>query len=174
MRSNLLCLAKSILVVLITGTGVAQTVDNRINVGFPPNGTFDGSNFDSVQLNNGNLHLDIPIVGLKGRGISTGSKYVYDNKIWKYITNCNHFTGLCTDTMATETSAARVLHAVNTFVASVSPGTVKGQQCSPGVTQTTYTNYVVTDPNGTKHHMLPDPALPNGNSCWGPLGTMYA
>ena len=39
---------------------VAQDA-NKFNVGLPANGVFDGSDFDTVQINNSNLHIEIPL-----------------------------------------------------------------------------------------------------------------
>jgi hypothetical protein len=54
------------------------------NVGIPINGAFSGGGIDSVQLNNGNLHIDIPLLDLPGLGIPIHIHFIYDNKIWNY------------------------------------------------------------------------------------------
>jgi len=75
--SRLLCLF-----VLITAfTALAQDTGNQA-VGLPANGTFQGSDIDVVQLNNGNLHIEIPLYTLSGRGLAVPVKYVYDSKGW--------------------------------------------------------------------------------------------
>src|SRR3954469_17085672 len=58
----------------------AQT--NNLNIGLPVNGSFSGSDVDSVQLNSGNLHIEIPLYSLGGRGLSEDFKYVYDSHGW--------------------------------------------------------------------------------------------
>ena len=57
------------------------------NPGVPINGAFSGSNVDSVQLNNGNLHIDIPLLDLPGIGIPIHIHFIYDNKTWDYNSN---------------------------------------------------------------------------------------
>jgi hypothetical protein len=52
------------------------------NVGLPSNGVFSGGSIDTVQLNNGNLHVDIPLLHLPGIGMDTDIHFVYDNMIW--------------------------------------------------------------------------------------------
>ena len=52
--------------------------------GFPENGVFEGSSFDSVQMNNGNLHLQIPFKCIPGRGQNHCYVYSYDNRGWYY------------------------------------------------------------------------------------------
>src|SRR5438105_1301042 len=62
---------------------------NHNSIGFPQNGVFSGSDFDTVQLNNGNLHIEIPLWMLPGRGPSTYVKMVYDSKSWGSREHCH-------------------------------------------------------------------------------------
>src|SRR5215510_11728598 len=41
---------------------------NDSTTGFPEHGLFHGSGIESVQLNNGNSHIEIPLVHVPGRG----------------------------------------------------------------------------------------------------------
>jgi YD repeat-containing protein len=50
------------------------------DIGLPINATFSGGQIDSVQLNNGNLHIDIPLLHLPGIGMDTDIHYVYDSQ----------------------------------------------------------------------------------------------
>src|ERR1700722_19376435 len=75
-----------------------QDLTNPLNIGLPANGVFSGTDFDSVQLNNGNLHIEIPLWSTKGRGLSVDYKYVYDNKGWYINEHCDR-VGYCTDTV---------------------------------------------------------------------------
>ncbi len=59
----------------------AQDTNNQA-VGFPANGSFSGGGIDTVQLNNGNLHVELPLFALPGRGPGVAVKYVYDSKGW--------------------------------------------------------------------------------------------
>jgi YD repeat-containing protein len=63
---------------------VAQTAytPNVSNVGLPENGVFSGGSIDSVQLANGNLHVDIPLLHLPGIGMDTDIHFVYDNQLF--------------------------------------------------------------------------------------------
>src|SRR5215471_9677095 len=71
-----------------------QTVTNASNIGTPANGIYSGSDFESVQLNNGNLHIEIPVWSLHGRGLGTGASFVYDSSGWGNThTHCVHMTG---------------------------------------------------------------------------------
>src|SRR5207302_9049298 len=81
----------------------AINVANHNSIGFPQNGIFNGSDFDTVQLNNGNLHIEIPLWSLSGRGLPTYLQLMYDSKSWGFHEDChvNHFTGdqTCDDTV---------------------------------------------------------------------------
>jgi hypothetical protein len=149
---------------------VAQSANNNVNVGFPTNGDFTGSSFDNVQLGNGNLHLEIPIYTNKGRGLSTSYKWVYDNKGWEFRNHCNK--NACTDVVSPELGSTMVWALVGPLSYALNSKTV--QQSCNNQQVLTYTNYVLREPDGTKHHFVPDPAVPGGNSCWGALGTVYA
>lgn len=66
----------------------AQADTGSQAIGLPAHGSFSGSDFDNVQLNNGNLHIEIPLYSLPGRGLSANFKLVYDSKGWyEYSTN---------------------------------------------------------------------------------------
>src|SRR6201998_1081025 len=61
----------------------AQNTPLPINQGgLPSNGVFSGGSIDSVQLNNGNLHVDIPLLHLPGIGMDTDVHFIYDNQVW--------------------------------------------------------------------------------------------
>jgi len=60
---------------------LAQETGNQA-AGLPMNGSFQGSDIDHVQLNNGNLHIEIPLYTLSGRGLGVAVRYVYDSKGW--------------------------------------------------------------------------------------------
>jgi RHS repeat-associated protein len=79
------CLSPAVLlgsVFLFTMAGFAQSPSNSHNFGLPDNASFHGSEIDNVQLNNGNLHIEIPLYSVSGRGPAAGFKYVYDSKGW--------------------------------------------------------------------------------------------
>src|SRR5260370_761476 len=49
---------------LITSFAAAQDptqITDGINVGLPENGVFDGSDFDTIQVTNGKLHVEVPL-----------------------------------------------------------------------------------------------------------------
>ncbi len=56
------------------------------NVGLPANGVFHGGSIDTVQLNNGNVHIDIPLLHLPGIGLDTDIHLTYDSLVWNQAT----------------------------------------------------------------------------------------
>ncbi len=163
----------TLLFVLCGSISRAQEVKNGLNIGFPENGVFTGSNFDNVQLNNGNLHIEIPLWSTPGRGLSVAYKLVYDNKGWYLKNRCSH-PGSCSDIVSQETGNNMHWRLAGPFGYAITHKFAT-QTCDT-ISFLTYTNYVLREPDGTKHHFLPDPAKPAGStaSCWGTLGTMYA
>jgi hypothetical protein len=87
--TRLACRLLAILILsLIARTTVGQTVDNTVNVGLPAYASYSGSQFDSVQMNNGNLHIQIPLRSATGRGLSPQNfSLIYDNKGWQVTTS---------------------------------------------------------------------------------------
>jgi hypothetical protein len=80
MRSpRLLLLALSLFVPAFAAA--QQLYDGNNNL--PPFGSFSGSDFDVVSLQNGNLHLHIPLGAWKERGGTTVSGFfTYDTLTW--------------------------------------------------------------------------------------------
>jgi hypothetical protein len=176
----------SALLVLIslTSLSAAQGAPNDYQIGFPPHADFSGSDFENVQLNNGNLHIEIPLWTTAGRGPSVGFKYVYDSKGWGFNEHCGRMTGTCTDTVTSNPSAhglqgccANGNHLALTLVGPQSyrlTRTSGAFTCSGGVGVITY-SYNMSAPDGTKHHFLPDP-IESGNEtgfCFPHPSTVY-
>jgi hypothetical protein len=56
------------------------------NVGLPSNSTFHGGSIDTVQLNNGNLHIDIPLPHLPSIGLDSDIHLIYHSQILNQAT----------------------------------------------------------------------------------------
>jgi len=91
---------------------------------------------------------------------------VYDNKGWYLHNHCDKF-GVCTDTAMVAAYGHVVLVPVGP-TAYTAAGTTVTQPCS-GVSFLTITNRFVHEPDGTAHHLVPDPASAGGTTCWGNL-----
>jgi len=66
-----------------SGQSAAQQINPGTDSGLPPFGSFHGSEFDQVNLLNGNLHIEIPIWSIKQRGGGT--------LVWKYVFDSPEF-----------------------------------------------------------------------------------
>jgi YD repeat-containing protein len=66
----------------IVSSGQTVYTPDAGNVGLPSNGVFSGGSIDSVQVNNGNLHVDIPLLHLPGIGMDTDIHFIYDNQLF--------------------------------------------------------------------------------------------
>jgi RHS repeat-associated protein len=75
----------TIALLLIAAASLTAQTTNNVNVGLPPNASYDGTGIESVQANNGNLHIEIPLFTLPGRGLSVNVSYVYDSKGWQTV-----------------------------------------------------------------------------------------
>lgn len=131
---------------------ISQTLTNDNNSGLPANGVFDGSKIASVQINNGNLHIDLPVWSAKGRGIDTGFAYYYDNKHWAFATHCNVSQGVCFDNVISTGQEYPLL--LGSFNYQFVNAKVIPEHCPdlPGTqTQPVYENYELIEPDGTTH-----------------------
>jgi len=146
-------------------------VTNSLNIGFPANADFSGSNFDSVQLNNGNLHIEVPLWSVKGRGLPVGYKYVYDNKgFYLYETCTGHIVMTCNDTVKENTGNHLIMAPVGPFgYTFVHKDPIVS--CNGGAGSYFAHTYTMEEPDGTTHHFVPDPQ----GQCWAPMGyALYA
>jgi RHS repeat-associated protein len=131
---------------LVPHAGAQQLFDGNQNL--PPFGSFTGSDFDTVGLQNGNLHLHIPIASWKQRGGKTLTRsYVYDAPSWSRQTTMstmNNHRYYITTLLGNSPNAHFVIDWGGWEVSSP----IDGATCKNG---NVYHNWVVTDPEGTKH-----------------------
>ena len=158
----------------VSSTCHAQSVTNATNTGTPENAILHGSDIESVQVNNGNLHVDIPIWSAKGRGLDTSAHFVSDTKGWTYKTTCDPVSGVCTDSIR-ETQApfpnGMILGAPNSLSYSWSD-TRSSFLCQ--TVNYTLNSLTLLEPNGTKHGFLPNPFTTSANQCYPTPTTLYA
>ncbi|MGD0061666.1 MAG: hypothetical protein ABSD58_19840, partial [Verrucomicrobiia bacterium] len=126
--------------------------------GLPSNSVFSGGDVDVVNLQNGNLHISIPIVSSAQRGGGT-TKYAFEFDTLSWTKNWNPFSP-CTPSC---NPPGLYIPALNTSVASgwrlTSPFNWRVQFTNSGLincgtTQQSYeqlTNWVIIDPQGTQH-----------------------
>ena len=138
------------------------------------NGVFQGGTIDSVQLDNGNLHLEVPIWSAKGRGSDVGFKYVYDSRAWQISGSCDEF-GNCNDSVGLLPNANGQFWGVlgsSGAGAGSGPGSavgfvdfdLLGDMCS-GNAYVTFQNFRLYDTNNTVHHFVPNEVYPPNDPC---------
>ncbi len=54
--------------VFLARVAFAQGAPNDYQIGLPQHGEFSGTDFEHVQMNNNNLHIDLPLWSTAGRG----------------------------------------------------------------------------------------------------------
>src|SRR5690348_8970705 len=101
----------SVLILLLACSLLSSgQVANDLNTGYPENSVFHGSEIENVQLQNGNLHVNIPIWSAAGRGLNTSFNFIYNNHGYQLRTQC--FTGgggFCQDTVGTDPLSPMIL-----------------------------------------------------------------
>ena len=70
-------------ILLVASVSVAQLLNDGSATGLPPFVGMNGGKLDVVSLQNGNLHIEIPLATLRNkRGRTTAYRYVYDIPTW--------------------------------------------------------------------------------------------
>jgi len=149
----------------------SQSVTNSNNTGYPPNAVIQGTEIESVQITNGNLHIEIPIYTSKGRaGLDVTYKFVLDNKGWTFSTQCSQ--GVCTDHPNTDVNSNVVLTLRDPLSTHLN-SKLTSLTCGGVYMYDLKSNVIFTETNGTKHHFLPDPvrSAPTIASCDGTFST---
>ena len=135
-------------------------IPDAANAGVPINGVFSGGSIDSVQLNNGNLHLDIPLLDIPGVGIPIHIHYLYDSKVWNYVSDPVSSTYyVLQDSPSSRISfpgAVRYSSATHT----------ENQPCGPVTDTVTYLDSLAfVDEEGTAHPFPVGRASMSGGEC---------
>ncbi|HEV2424665.1 MAG TPA: hypothetical protein VGZ29_07555 [Terriglobia bacterium] len=140
------------------GVGLAQ-----VTTGLPPFGSFGGGPFDTVNLANLNVHLQIPIINKPGRGLPFYYSLAYDSAIW-YPAGSQ---GSQTWTYINPTWGWSRLSDGSTGYIGYSATTTNGT-CSVDHQFYSYTTYVYgpyTDAAGTNHGMFAQTVYSTDQNC---------
>jgi RHS repeat-associated protein len=159
--------------VLLTAIPLSFAQDTATQaIGLPAHGSFDGSDFDTVQLNNGNLHIVLPLYSLPGRGLGVSVSLVYDSKGWyEYTLNSVQGTPVYVRQRATSSNhwviAGPLTSGASPWTSSQDNGLNFGasgklNNCVGGGQAMLYTPSY-REPDGTSHS-FPSYGLP-GNAC---------
>lgn len=117
--------------------------------GLPPFGSFSTSGLDSINRQNLNININIPIVSLPGRGSSFSHSIVYDSLIWKKGTVGSQASWVPVSQSNYDNWGWKV-DKVNGIIAHDQTT----ELCGVNTYLTTH-NYSYTDPNGTYHEFAP-------------------
>lgn len=146
------CLA--IISLFLSGSASAQ-VNPGTESGVPAYGRFAGGDFDQINLLNGNLHLDIPVLTVKERGRTFTWHFVYEPITWTMTWHpLPKIGGTDPSYYAVTRGGQAGLYFRTPFDWQVSSQLSGGLTC-PGTNQPyqVYTGYSVTDPNGSVHQL---------------------
>lgn len=152
-----------------TTTTTLPDGDNQ-NQGLPSGGIFSAGDIDSVQMASGNLHIEIPLWQVKGRGgLNFWVKLVYDNKGWdtktQVVDHGPNGDPRYVTTYFIEPGPESNMHwSLITPESYASVNISNAIVCSPTLTLSSYLT-VLVEPDGTSHALTP--AANVGNSCPG-------
>src|SRR5216683_2175338 len=141
----------AVVMIVFCGCLRAQEQGNSTIIGFPEHGIFSGNAFDSVQTNNGNLHIEIPLQSAKGRHLDSAFKLVYDNKGWTVDLVCE--STFCQSFIVPSGNMQWNLAGVY-YTLDVTPHVF-----ACGISSGSMENFDLTEPDGTTHHFVPDANL---------------
>jgi RHS repeat-associated protein len=152
-------------IVCFSLTCLAQSVPGTENIGLPAGASYDGDQFESVQLNNGNLHIEIPFWFSGGRGLPTGLKLVFDSKGWNYKRECTKIS--CISFLSGMEGGWRLVGSMG-YSLGYTTETVTCNEISYPI----HRDWVVREPDGTAHH-APGAVGPR-STCTPTSQTLYA
>jgi YD repeat-containing protein len=152
----------SALVVAFLSCSVSAQLNPGTETGLPPNSVFHGSGIDKVNLQNGGLHIEIPLLSLPQRGGKTLAwKFVYNTQQWSaiYTPPVPGDEGSTGFYSVSEGSGGWTLQSpFGWFVNRTSTQPT----CASTSQQYTQTTYAVVDPQGTQHLL---PVVTNAPLC---------
>ncbi len=146
-----------LLIALSVAPALAQLGGTNPGAGFPSFGSFAGSEFDTINEGNLNIHFSIPVFQKTGRGLSVVATISYNSLIWTPV-------GALTDGNGNPISSAQwVPPAISPWGFTLSPFTsyvtytrieLPSTSCgNNGSRVWTRTNYTYHAPDGTGHSM---------------------
>lgn len=145
--ASLLCLT-----LFPTFIASAQQVNPGTETGFPIYGSLHGDSLDVVNLQNGSLHISIPLLTVRERGRSFTWSYIYDTPSWQKVwvpepTQQNKNAGFYEVSRTTDPD----WQFSSPFAWTLGYIMVTKACAATGTNYTYYSQYYVQDPDGTKH-----------------------
>jgi YD repeat-containing protein len=128
----------------------SQSITNK-DVGLPEYGTFSAGSVDSIQLDNTNLHIEIPLVTIPQRGkLDVSYKLIYDSRSFTIRSVCPPKGNSCIYTVGPSGDFALHLVGPKSVTAGYTPTTT----CSPSGTvgsAVMSSDYYIVDQHNTIH-----------------------
>ncbi|MGH9890558.1 MAG: RHS repeat-associated core domain-containing protein [bacterium] len=164
-RLSLPALLVILLVLLDVGPASAQQVHEGNQTGFPPFGSFHGTSFDNVNLNNRNLHIEIPILRVRQRGRDFTYRFIYDTNTWTmyWLPNPNPQGWPLGWWVVSppQDGGWRLTHSLNYGVSWQEVSKI----CGTAVSYFVKTNWQIRDPDGTSHQVAAKVVSPDPQGC---------
>lgn len=121
---------------------------SQVATGFPPFAPMQNSSFDSVDLDDLNVHFAIPIVQKQGRGMPFTYILSYDSSIWYKGTSGSYYQWQPVTNwgwhVQTDAATGWINYLSNTTRCMISGNVIGGQT-------TTYSGWLYYDTSGTPH-----------------------
>ena len=160
-RSAQMHLASPVLLALVLSCSLTPVAGAQVNpgteAGVPAYGSFEGSHFDQINLLNGNLHLEIPVLTVKERGRTFIWHFYFEPIVWNLIWHSlpkppppapdpSYYA-------VTRTGLSGTLIFSNNFQWGGATGSLSGVLTCPGTNQPyqVYTGFSMGGPDGTIH-----------------------
>jgi len=148
-------IAASAAIVLCLASACRAQMAYDGNQNLPPFGSFSGSDFDIVSLQNGNLHLHIPVGTWQQRGgKSISLMFVYDSAAWLRQTTETTVSGQRLEITHIKANGARPgAFGLQSTVGNWSVSSAIDSCFSPSAQKNInlYDAWNITDPEGTQH-----------------------
>lgn len=149
------------LLVLLCGFGaMVEAQDYTTAIGTPSFTTAEPVELGFIDVPNGNLHIEIPLVSLPQRGsLSYNARLVYDSRIWQIVSGTS-LTWQPTN-VANSMAGWRLVTGAETGAVT---SHVFTRRCDDMVQYTVY-SFTWTDPNGTGHDFFPGTTRDKSSAC---------
>jgi hypothetical protein len=147
MRSRVYYLVVFLFLLLPTYADAQNISDGNQNL--PPFGSFSGSDFDIVSLQNGNLHIEIPILTLEQRQGAVHRSYIYDTPSFTLTESIEIVGGRRTRQFIVEQNLLSGWGLTNEANWGITSSSIS-ENCGNG-TVGAVGQYTLLDPQGIKH-----------------------
>ena len=136
--------SKRALAPLLSLLFIVATATGQVTTGVPPFSSVGGGTFDTIDLQNLNVHFAIPFIHKAGRGMPFTYDFSYDSSVW-YSASVN---GVVTWQPVSNFGWRGLSEAAVGYISNTSS---TGMKCQPSGFSSTLSNYVFHDMSGVPH-----------------------